>query len=278
MTEELSIPQIDFSRAQQCTLSVRLSPEEFFYSIYNPTNEKAYSFLSKATNENLSMAANVKEALKDSEILKQSYKRVNIMVVTKRFTLIPFELFEDEQAETIFYHNQTRQDNEVVLYNILKKANVVVVFAIDKSVHQQITDQFPDACFYCQASSLTEYFSGRSKLGNNLKMYACLRKNSVDVLCYDRGRILLINNFKCSATSDIIYYLLYVWKELDFSQERDELHLTGMFTDKEGLVNGLKKFVRQLFVINPNSEFSLNGHSKAEEVPFDLQTLSLCEL
>jgi len=278
MTEELSISQIDFTKTEQYTLSVRLSSEEFYFSIYNPTKAKAYSFISKKTKENLSMAANVKEVIKENDFLKHTYKRVNIMTITKRFTLIPFELFEDEQAETIFYHNHTRNENEVILYNILRNANVVVVFAIDKSAHQQLLDQFPRAHFYCQTSSLAEYFSGRSRLGNSLKMYAYQRKSSVDVLCYDRGRILLINNFKCTETADVIYYLLYMWKQLDFNQERDELHLTGDLRDKETLVKGLKQFVRQLFVINPISEFSLNGVSSAEEIPFDLQTLSLCEL
>lgn len=278
MPEELSLSQIDFTMTEQYTLSVRISSDEFYFSIFNPTKEKAYSFISRKTNENLSMAANVKEVIKENDFLKHSYKRVNIMTVTKRFTLIPFELFEDEQAEAIFYHNHTKQENDIVLYNILNKANVVVVFAIDKSAYQQFLDQFPGAHFYCHVSSLAEYFSGRSKMGNSMKMFAYQRKDSVDILCYDYGRILLINNFKCVETADVIYYLLYVWKQLDFNQERDELHLTGTFQDKEGLVGGLKQFINNVFVINPASELSLNGISELEDIPFDLQTLSLCEL
>lgn len=278
MTEKLSISPIDLSNTEQCTLSVRLSAEEFSYSIYNPAQEKAYRFFKKDTHENLSMAANVKEAIKENDFLKKAYRKVNVMVVTKKFTLIPFELFEDEQVETILYHSHTRNENEIVLYNILKKANVVVAFAVDKSAHWQILDQFPDAHFYCQASPLTEYLSGRSKQGNNLKMFAYLRKSSVDVMCYDRGKVLLINNFKCSETADIIYYLLYVWKQLDFNQERDELHLMGNSPNKESVANELKQFVRQLFVISPEKEFSLNELSKVEDIPFDLQILSSCEL
>ncbi len=278
MTEEFSTPSIDFTKTEQYSLSVRLSTEEFSFSIYNPTQEKAYTFITKETNENLSMAVNIKEVIKENDFLKHSFKRFNVMQVTKRFTLIPFDLFEDEMAESVFYHNHSRQDNEIVLYNILKKANAVVVFAMDKSVHSQLTDQFHGAHFYSQASALSEYFSGRSRLGNSLKMYAYLRKNSMDVFCYDRGRLLLANDFKCSETADIIYYLLFVWKQLDFNQERDELHLTGTFQNKDALTTGLKKFVRQFFIINPISEFSLTGLSKAEEIPFDLQALSLCEL
>lgn len=279
MTEELNISeQIDFTKSNLYTLSVRLSTDEFAFSICNPTNDKAYTFTTKETKENLSMATNVKEVVKENEFFKHSYKRVNVMVETRRFTLIPFDLFEDEMAETVFYHNHAKQDNEIILYNILKKANIVMIFAIDKSVYQQFLDLFTDTHFYCQASALVEYFSGRSKQGNSLKMFAYLHKNTVNVMCYERGRLLLINEFKCNETADIIYYLLYIWKQLDFNQERDELHLTGTFNDKEALTTGLKRFVRQLFIINPNSEFSLNGLSKGENIPFDLHTLSLCEL
>lgn len=279
MTEELNISeQIDFTKSNLYTLSVRLSTDEFAFSICDPTKDKAYTFSARKTKENLSMAANVKEAVKENEFFKHSYKKVNIMMETKRFTLIPFDLFEDEMVESVFYHNHPKQENEIILYNILKKANVVMVFAIDKSVHLQFIELFPNVHFYCQASSLVEYFAGRSKLGNCLKMYAHLHTNTVNIICYDRGRLLLINEFKCNETADIIYYLLYIWKQLDFNQERDELHLTGTFKDKEALTAGLKQFVRQLYIINPNSEFSLNGISKSEEIPFDLHTLSLCEL
>ena len=52
----------------------------------------------------------------------------------KRFTLIPLELFEDDQSEMIFYHNHTpERENETVKYNILKKNNAVVIFGMDKS-------------------------------------------------------------------------------------------------------------------------------------------------
>lgn len=279
MTEALNISeQIDFTKSNLYTLSVKLGTDEFAFSIYNPTSNKPYTFTVQDTKENLSMAANVKELAKENEFFKHEYKKVNIMVETKRFTLVPFELFEDEMVESVFYHNHSKLDNEVVLYNILKKANVVIIFALDKSVHQQFIELYPDANFYCQSSALIEYLAGRSKMGNNLKMFAYVHKASINVMCFDHGRPLLTNEFKWVETADIIYYLLYIWKQLDFNQERDELHLMGTLNDKEALSKGLKQFVRQLFITNPHSEFSINYLSKGEYIPCDLHTLSLCEL
>ena len=40
-----------------------------------------------------------------------------------RFTPVPLELFEDEQMDTIFYHNfpKAKGNNEIVLCNVLEK-------------------------------------------------------------------------------------------------------------------------------------------------------------
>ena len=46
------------------------------------------------------------------------------MMAGKRFTIVPLELFEEEQAELLFYHNHQKKENETVLYNILRKNNV----------------------------------------------------------------------------------------------------------------------------------------------------------
>ena len=81
------------------------------------------------------------------------------MMANKRFTMIPLELFEEEQAELLFYHNHQKRENETVIYNILKKNNVVVIFGIDKSTYAFLNEQYPEARFYSQSTPLIEYFS-----------------------------------------------------------------------------------------------------------------------
>ena len=70
---------------------------------------------------------------------------------------------------------------------------------------------------------------------------------------------------------------LYVWQQLNYNQERDELHLTGILEDKEELLKELRNYLRQVFVISPKAEFNRSEISKIEEIPFDMQTLLLCE-
>lgn len=39
----------------------------------------------------------------------------------------------------------------------------------------------------------------------------------------------------------------------------------------------LRNYLRQVFVISPKAEFNRSEISKIEEIPFDMQTLLLCE-
>ena len=258
------IETIDFSKSEQYTLSIRLSADGFSFSVFNPLGEGEISFFDRAVEESLSLTANLKQTFREVEWLSHPFRRVNVLMAGKRFTLVPLEFFEDEQAELLFYHNHPKRDNEMVQYNVLRKNNAVVLFGMDKSARSFLREQYPDAKFYSQASAFIEHFSSKSRLGNCRKMYAHLRKDAADLYCYDRNRLLLANSFECKQTADRVYYLLYIWKQLGFAQERDELHLTGELSDKEALLSELRKFIRQVFIMNPATNL-------------DLQAITTCE-
>ena len=255
---------IDFTKSKQYTLSIRLSTDGFSFSIYNPIHDDSFSVIEKEIDTSLSLTANLKAVFHESDFLGHSYKRVNIMLASKRFTIVPLDLFEEEQADLLFYHNHQKRENETVIYNILKKNNVVIVFGIDRSAYSFLTEQYPEARFYSQSTPLIEYFSVKSRLGNSKKMYVSVREEGIDIYCFERGHLLLANSFECSHTEDRIYYLLYAWKQLKFNQERDELHLTGTLPDKEILMNELRKFILQVFIMNPATNI-------------DMQALLTCE-
>ncbi len=127
------IETTDFTKSEQYTLSIRLSTDGFSFSIFNPLGDGELSFHEHEVDTSLSLTANLKQAFREVEWLNHSFRRVNVLMANKRFTFIPLEFFEDEQTETVFYHNHPKRDNEVVQYNILHKNNIVVLFGMDKS-------------------------------------------------------------------------------------------------------------------------------------------------
>lgn len=255
---------MDFSKSEQYTLSIRLSTDGFCFSVFNPLDNGNLSIFDRSVEESLSLTANLKQTFRELEWLHNPFYNVHVLMADKRYTFIPLESFEDEQVETVFYHNHPKRENEIVQYNILHRDNIVVLFGMDKSAHAFLREQYPGVKFYSQTSPLIEYFSAKSRLGNSRKMYVHFRKESADIYSFERGHLLLANSFDCKETADRLYYLLYIWKQLGLEQERDELHLTGDLTDKETLLSELRKFIRQVFIMNPANNI-------------DLQAINLCE-
>ena len=130
-------------------------------------------------------------------------------MASNRFTPVPSELFDDAQTETLFYHNHPKKENETVLYNVLPRNNITIIFGMDKSAYLFLKEQYPEARFYSQASPLSEYFSIKSRLGNSKKMYVSLRKNAIDLFCYERGHLLLSTplNVNVLPIAFIIYFM-----------------------------------------------------------------------
>lgn len=256
---------IDFTKAEQYILSVRLATDNlsFYVSALQDCDMPWHTDM--AIDESCSLTANLKQIFDKTEWLHHTFRRVNVLMADKRFTLIPLEFFDQATAQMIFYHNHIRLDNETVKYNLLQGNNLAVIFGMDKSVCEYIAGQYPEARFYSHATPLIDYFKSASLTDNHNKMYVHLRSETADVFCYGNGNLLLGNSYRCDNLSDRIYHILYVWKMLGFDQDNDQLHLTGILPNKEELQTGLRKYVRQVFIMNQGENI-------------DLKTITTCEL
>ena len=257
---------IDFTKSEQYTLSIRLSADGFSFSVYHPQHEGEFFYASFPVDVSYSMTANLKKMIQATEELKHPYAQTNILIGTSRFTSIPFDLFEDEHTEELFYHNFPAKDNEVILCNILGKSNIALLFGMDKHAHQLLGEHFPKARIFANVSPLIEHFTLKSQEGNHRKLYAHFQPNQMNVFAFDKGKLLFMNTFHCKQTADQAYYLLHVWQLLGFSQESDQLFLVERAEAQEELLAELSKFLRHV------SQFPMK-----ENLPFDLQTLMICE-
>ena len=257
----------DFNQLDQHILSIRLSADGFSFSTCHSDVTGTPRAVFFPVNTSCSMTANLKALFSSTEILKVPFQQVSVLIDTPRYTTMPFDLYEDEHLETLFYHNFSKNDNEMVLCNILGKTNTVVLFGMDKHTHQLLNEQFPEARIYAAISPLMEHFAQDNRKHNDRDLYVHLRKSAMDVFAYERGKLLFVNSYGCKQLTDITYYLLYVWQQLGFNPENDQLTITGENKGREELPHELSKFLR-----NVKTEFNTS-----DNIPFDMQTLLICE-
>ena len=257
---------IDLTKSEQYTLSIRLSADGFSFSVYHPQKTEDFFHASYTVNPSYSMTANIKKMFASMNELSQPYQQVNILIDTERFTTVPFDLFEDELTEELFHQNFLKDDNETILCNILGKSNVALLFGMDRHAHQALIEHFGQVRIFACVSPLTELFTSKSQEGNCRKLFAHFLPDKMEVFAFDRNKLLLINSFKCHIVADQVYYLLFIWQQLGFSQEKDQIYLSGGTNIGKDLPTELSKFLRQVTLLPTENN-----------LPFDLQTLMTCE-
>ena len=257
---------IDFTKSEQYTLSIRLSADGFSFSVYHPQNKDDFYHGFYKVNTAYSMTANLKKMFASIKELSYSYQQTNILIDTERFTAIPFDLFEDEQTEELFHQNFLKDENETILCNILGKSNVALLFGMERHAHQALIEHFGQIRIFACISPLTELFTPMSQEGNCRKLFVHFLPEKMEVFAFDHGKLLLINSFTCSTIADQVYYLLFIWQQLGFNQEKDQLCLCGEMDIEKKILAELSKFLRQISIL-PTSN----------NLPFDLQTLMTCE-
>lgn len=256
------IETTDFRKSEQYTLSIRLTADGFCFTLFNPLagKEGAYSSVYTEADDTLPLCGNLKKAIGQTEWLNNSFGKVHVVVAeSTRYTLVPLDIFEDDQAEKLFHQNITAEGNELVSYHISQKTGIVTLFGIDESTHDYLRSKYPNAKFYVEAGALIDYLAQKSKAGNAKKLYIHLSPKTVTVYGFESGHLLLCNTFDISQVSDVAYHTLHCWKGLQLDQEQDELYLSGTFAQQEELAELLRRYLQNVFVISSSEHVELEA-------------------
>lgn len=259
------------------SLSIRVCSNGLSFCTYTPGQDEPFCYREYDVNHTISLAANLKAALLNDDMLKENYQRVNILVTTPHFTTVPVAAFQKDDIEAMYQLAFPNDRPQHVSYNVLRRSGIAIVFGLDKNIYQLILDDFPRARFYASASTLIEFFSEKSLFGPGKKMFVYLHEKEITIYAFEQGRMVYVNDFFASNVNDIQYYVLHVWKELGFTQTADVLNIVG---DNEKrcaeLSEKIKYFLQNVNVIERGEDFKDKLTAGNSIIPYDLQTLLIC--
>ena len=220
----------------------------------------------------ISMAANLREALKTAELPLRGFSNALVMIDTP-VLMVPLDAFNEADCATLYVHSYPSLAGDRVLYNVLPELNVVSVFSMNKDLKMVVDDNFQDVKYAHAVSPVWRYLHQRSYTGPRNKLYGYFHDKKLEIFSYSKKRFKFCNTFDVSTTNDALYFLLYVWKQLMLQPEHDEMHIVGEIPEKEVLLDELKKFLQRAYVINPSADFNRAPASQIKGMPYDLMAL-----
>ncbi|MBR1389185.1 MAG: DUF3822 family protein [Prevotella sp.] len=255
------------------TLTIRVGKNTLSFSMIDVTNtEQPIIYEPYVVKSGVSMAANIREAFKHIGIRHADVQRVRVLVDSK-VLMMPVEQFQEGDIETLYRHSFPGSEQDAVVYNVLPDLNAVAVFAINKDLRMVIGDHFDDVRIIHVMAPVWRYLHQRSFAGHRNKLYGYFHDKQLDIFSFQQNRFKFCNSFDTSLAHDSLYFLLYVWKQLNLQPEHDEMHIVGEIPEREWLQQELRKYLQKAYVINPTAEFNRAPATQLKNMPFDLMTL-----
>ena len=261
---------------QNKTLSIRISTDGFCFCSYTPSLPESIKYFFHKTEKGLTLAANLQKGIEMCPFISQDERyEVKVVVETEEFTTVPIE-YDDRQDYKTF-HRLCFPKNDARVEMVANRLNVIgltVLFPVEKSLYERL-QQLGDISYYSTIGILTGLLSSKP-VDDDKYMLAYFQGNLSFFISMQDGKMRLANAFRCDDGHDCIYYLLSIWKEQGLSQEEDALYLCGDKGVEQNMMT-IGRFIKRCKRLNASEMFPLTLLNKMEGIPFDLQSLILCE-
>ena len=236
------------SIANSKQLTIRVGNNTLSFTITDQANaEQPVLHEPSVVKSGVSMAANLREAFKTySRALDLPTARV---LINTPVLMVPIEQFQEADATTLYLHSFPRSDKEIVRYNVLPSLNAVCIFCINKDLLMVLNDHFDDVQLMHLMTPVWTYLHQRSFTGHRSKIYGYFHDKQLDICSFQQNRFKFCNTFETSRAYDSLYFLLYVWKQLNLKPEYDEIHILGDIPEQDWLLQEMRKYVKNAHVM-----------------------------
>ncbi len=239
----------DISKTEKFCLVMQLGNENLTLAVLdNLTNDflafEQYVFR-KANNEQ-ALAEQIDKLCSEHEWLTSGFKRVDVAIVTEKFTLVPAAFFDSTKISDYLKFNQPFSEEDVILNDVLRNADARNVYAFDETLEKSIKKISPAARIRHHLSPLIERTLSVNKNKPARRALAHVQNQRFDLIISEGGKLVLANSFSFQTGEDFIYYLLFTCEQLKMNPEELELEIVGEIETDSTLTNFAKKYIRNI--------------------------------
>lgn len=265
---------IDFAESKKYILSIRLTPDGFYFSIHSPSDKTIFYQNSVTFRTNSVYLKNIEKLIFDYSFFSYNYKRINVISVDDEATLVPNE-FYDKKLESAFLSFNCLKPKVHILSNKMKEFDCKVIWGIEKSVHNFLSRALLNPYFASHLSFLAPTFYKLHNKNTSALFVNFNDDNLIDIVAFSGDKLTLAKTFIANNPLEESYYIQKTWEVLELDNQSDTLLFSGRTANHNECMDTLRKVVLK----TENLSFKLPSATKInkEEVPTEIIN-QLCEL
>jgi hypothetical protein len=191
------------------------------------------------------------ELFNEDDLLGWQFDSSSFIYLTQKSTLIPEIFFDESNLKAYFEFNQHLNELDEINYNYLSEINAYNIFAIPNYIVNLILSRLNNVNLFHQATPFIKIiFENRiNKAGKSA--YLNLNNKFIDIAVTAENRLCLYNTFQFQNETDLLYFILYIYKQLDLNTGKDKLFIAGEQSDNIKYYSALKKYITTVRFLEP---------------------------
>ncbi len=191
----------------------------------------------------MSIAANLREAFRSGKW--QTGEQAAILTDSTTL-LIPIDEYYAMSSKEQFLYINPEAKQDVIKRCVVPALKTVVIFSIDKDVHTVLTDNFLTTRYEPLMLRQWDKMYIQSEKHSGKTLFAYFHDEKVELCSFTRNRFAFANSFEVNAMYDAVFFIVGAWKQLNLSNDSDQLVLVGTPPERETLTGELYKFISHI--------------------------------
>lgn len=255
---ELFDETLDINSTENYELSVQASPDSFAFCVLDTIRNKYVLIRSFEPETNKYFNSDkINEIFGKDDFLRKRYRKVNVVMPSPKFTLVPAPLFDPGKKDEYFTFNHNIDEDNIIIANKVSDPDAFIVYSVSKSIHDLIYSYLPGVHPYHHIKPLLNHISHcrKSVPGNYIHVH--VEREFFNLIIFDHNVLKFCNSFNYRNINDILYFVMNVFKKLVLKQD-ETIHFSGLTEKYDDLSSNFSIYVRNLKFSEPTGNFTFS--------------------
>jgi len=255
---ELFDETLDINSTENYDISVQMSQDNLAFMILDTIRNKFIMMRSFVAEENKKFSTDdLDEIIKKDDFLTKKYKKVHFILPSPKFTLVPSPLFDPGRKDEYFTFNHVSMETSLILNNKLTDPDSFLVYSFYKPNYNLVRRVWPGMHPFHHLKPLFEYISGSRKTHGESYIHIHIERDFFNLIIYRRNNLIFCNSFNYRNISDILYFIMNVFKSMDIKQE-ETVWISGHAERYDDLYSNLVLYIRNVKFAEPSGNFTFS--------------------
>ena len=261
-------------------ISIQVSLDGFSFCINSDHDKQIrafrhYRFTNTILQEDI--LNHTEEILHKDELLRLPFKKVRVMLLNRKSTIVPENFVVDAKLNQILEFNQPIDELDEVHHNPLPASGAKIVFTVPTYFAGLMAERFKTVRFYNHATPLLA--SCIKDTAHPTGIYIQLNTGFFDLALIKDNKLKLYNTFVYVDSTDLLYFILFACKQLAFDLKGTPAFILGEQAGNQKLLGGIKSYISSLNPVSLSDRNILSDDLRSlDQIRFySLLNLLVCE-